>query len=77
MVGKAEQLLVDLGFRQMRVRLHGTMARIELMPQDFERFMKDDVRTRVATEFKGFGFSYVTLDIQGFRSGSMNEGRKK
>lgn len=77
MVGKAEQLLVDLGFKQMRVRLHGTMARIELLPQDFERFMKDDVRIRIAAEFKSFGFSYVTLDIQGFRSGSMNENRKK
>ncbi|MCQ2575888.1 MAG: ATP-dependent sacrificial sulfur transferase LarE [Treponema sp.] len=72
MVGKAEQLLVDLGFRQMRVRLHGTMARIELLPEDFAKFMQEEIRTKVAEEFKSYGFSYVTLDIQGFRSGSMN-----
>lgn len=73
MVGKGEQLLVELGFTQMRVRIHGTVARIELLPQDFERFMKDDVRSVVNEKFKEYGFSYVTLDIQGFRSGSMNE----
>lgn len=73
MVGKAEQLLVDLGFRQMRVRLHGSIARIELLPEDFPRFMQEDIRSKVAAAFKDLGFSYVTLDIQGFRSGSMNQ----
>lgn len=75
MVGKAEQILVDLGFNQVRVRLHGDVARIELLPQDFGRFMEDEVRTKVAGQFKNIGFSYVTLDLQGFRSGSMNEGK--
>lgn len=72
MVGKAEQFLFDLGFKQIRVRLHGTIARIELLPQDFEKFMKEEVRTKVAQEFIKYGFTYVTLDILGFRSGSMN-----
>lgn len=76
MVGKAEQLLVDLGFKQMRVRIHGNMARIELLPQDFNKFMQEEIRTKVNTELKSYGFSYVTLDIQGFRSGSMNENVK-
>lgn len=75
MVGKAEQILVDLGFNQVRVRLHGDVARIELLPQDFGRFMEDEVRTKVAGQLKSIGFSYVTLDLQGFRSGSMNEGK--
>lgn len=73
MVGRAEQLLFDLGFKQMRVRLHGSMARIEILPQDFERFMLPEIRQKVYDEFKNYGFSYVTLDIKGFRSGSMNE----
>lgn len=72
MVGKAEQLLVDLGFKQMRVRLHGKIARIELLPADFEKFMQEEIRSKINDEFKRYGFSYVTLDIQGFRSGSMN-----
>lgn len=72
MVGKAEQLLVDLGFSQMRVRLHGNIARIELLPQDFPRFMEDNIRTKVYQQLKSFGFSYVTLDLLGFKSGSMN-----
>lgn len=73
MVGKAEQLLVDSGFKQMRVRIHGTIARIELLPQDFAKFMENGIRTKVLSKLKEYGFSYVTLDIQGFRSGSMNE----
>lgn len=72
MVGKAEQMLVDLGFKQMRVRLHGNIARIELLSQDFEKFMQEEIRNSVAKSFKEFGFSYITIDIQGFRSGSMN-----
>lgn len=73
MVGKAEQLLVDLGFRQMRVRMHDSMARIEVLSEDFSKLMEDRTRTTIITEFKKYGFTYVTLDLQGFRSGSMNE----
>ena len=73
MVDQAEQLLLDLGFHQLRVRIHGTIARIELMPEEFPEFMADDVRLKVYDEFKKIGFTYVTLDIRGYRTGSMNE----
>lgn len=73
MVDKAEQLLLDLGFHQVRVRIHGTIARIEILPQEFEALMRDDVRTTVYQTLKGLGFTYVTLDLGGYRTGSMNE----
>ena len=72
-VGKAEQLLLDMGFNQLRVRIHGDLARIELMPEDFSRFMEEDIRLKVYEEFKKYGFNYVSLDIRGYRTGSMNE----
>lgn len=71
MVGSAEQLLLDLGFRQMRVRMHGQMARIEVLPQEFDRLIK--VRSQVADSFLKYGFTYVTMDLIGYRTGSMNE----
>lgn len=74
MIDQAEQLLLNLGFRQMRVRIHGMMARIEVLPEQFERLMKEEVRAEIVEKLTGFGFSYVTMDLKGFRSGSMNEG---
>ena len=73
MVDKAEQLLLDMGFHQLRVRIHGDVARIELDPSEFDKFMKEEVRTEVYSKFKGYGFAYVALDIMGYRMGSMNE----
>ncbi|MBR1822427.1 MAG: ATP-dependent sacrificial sulfur transferase LarE [Clostridia bacterium] len=73
MVDRAEQLLLDLGFRQLRVRIHGNLARIELDPSDFPAFMREETRLRVHEAFKALGFAYVTLDILGYRTGSMNE----
>ena len=73
MVEQAEELLRTLGFRQFRVRIHGTMARIEILPEDFRRFMEHALREKVAAHCKALGFSYVTLDLQGYRTGSMNE----
>ncbi len=73
MVDKAEQLLLDLGFHQLRVRIHGTIARIELESSEFGRFMQDETRKLVYAKFKEIGFTYVALDIQGYRTGSMNE----
>ena len=73
MVDKAEQLLLDMGFSQVRVRIHDTIARIELMPKDFERLISDETRTKVYKYFKELGFSYVTMDLMGYRTGSMNE----
>lgn len=73
MVDKAEQLLLDLGFHQVRVRIHNDLARIELEPKEFEKFMVEDIRKAVYREFKKYGFSYIALDILGYRMGSMNE----
>lgn len=74
MVDKAEQLLLDLGFHQLRVRIHqGKIARIELLKEEFPRFMAKDIRERVDKELKKIGFTYVTLDLSGYRTGSMNE----
>ncbi len=73
MVDKAEQYLLDLGFHQLRVRIHGKVARIELMPEEFSKLLDDEIRLRVHEEFKSIGFSYVTLDVLGYRTGSMNE----
>ena len=73
MVDRAEQLLLDLGFHQVRVRIHNDLARIELEPSEFEKFMAEDIRTTVYNEFKKYGFYYVSLDVLGYRTGSMNE----
>ena len=77
MVDRAEQLLLDLGFRQFRVRIHGDLARIEILPADFTKIMAADCRKKVYTELKAYGFSYVTLDLAGYRTGSMNEVLKR
>lgn len=76
MVDKAEQLLSDMGFRQLRVRIHGQengfTARIELMPEEFPQLMEEDSRKRINKYFKEIGFSYVALDLEGYRMGKMN-----
>ena len=73
MVEQAEQLLLEMGFRQMRVRIHGTMARIELLPEDFPRLISPQVRETVCKGCKALGFSYVSMDLMGYRTGSMND----
>ena len=73
MVDKAEQLLLDMGFHQVRVRIHGMMARIELDPSEFGMIMEESNRTKIVSEFKKYGFTYVSLDLMGYRTGSMNE----
>ena len=73
MVDQGEQLLLDLGFNQVRVRVQGNSARIELDSADFPRFMQDETRLPVARKFKEIGFEYVSLDLFGYRTGSMNE----
>ena len=73
MVDKAEQLLLDLGFHQVRVRIHNMMARIEIMPEEFDKLISDDVRNQITVKFKEYGFDYVTMDLIGYRTGSMNE----
>ena len=73
MVDKAEQLLLDLGFHQVRVRIHGTMARIEIQPEEFPKLISDEVRNQVTSAFRSYGFTYITMDLIGYRTGSMNE----
>ena len=73
MVDKAEQLLLDLGFHQVRVRIHGMIARIEVLPDELGGIVKIEMREKITQKFKGFGFAYVTLDLEGYRTGSMNE----
>lgn len=73
MVDKAEQLLLDLGFHQVRVRIHGMMARIEIDPAEFDKLMQPETREKITRELKSYGFTYVTLDLMGYRTGSMNE----
>jgi uncharacterized protein len=72
-IDRAEQLLRELGFRQVRVRHHGDVARIELPPEDMPRFFAEDLAEPITRRIKQLGFQYVTLDLQGYRSGSMNE----
>lgn len=73
MVDKAEQLLLDMGFHQVRVRIHGRMARIEIEPEEFGKLIETETRNKIIAEFKDYGFSYITLDLMGYRTGSMNE----
>ena len=77
MVDKAEQLLLDLGFHQVRVRIHGMMARIEIEPEEFSKLMEVENRERIIKAFREYGFTYVTLDLCGYRMGSMNETLEK
>ena len=71
MVDQAEQFLLDAGFRQMRVRIHGEIARIEVLPHDLERLLRE--REAVVAALRRYGFLYVTMDLQGYRMGSMND----
>ncbi|MDD5170758.1 MAG: ATP-dependent sacrificial sulfur transferase LarE [Syntrophales bacterium] len=73
MVDRAEQFLLDLGFRQVRVRHHGDMARIEVSAAERSRFFDEALMDRVHERFREIGFSYTALDLRGYRTGSMNE----
>lgn len=73
MVDRAEQLLLDLGFRQFRVRLHGKLARIEVLPEEIEHLAASETRVGLYAGMKAIGFDYVTMDLGGYRTGSMNE----
>ncbi len=72
-IAQAEEFLHDLGIRQLRVRHHDTIARIEVEPADFFTLAQDPAREKVTDFFRSIGYSYVTLDLEGFRSGSLNE----
>jgi uncharacterized protein len=71
MIEEAESVLAGLGFLQLRVRMHTGIARIEVNKEDWEKIL--DIHGAVVKAFKSIGFSYVTLDLEGYRSGSMDE----
>jgi pyridinium-3,5-biscarboxylic acid mononucleotide sulfurtransferase len=72
-IEQAEDFLRQLGLVEFRVRHHETIARIEVKPQDLERIVTEPNKTAIVEKLKSLGFKYVTVDLQGFRSGSMNE----
>ncbi len=72
-IEEAEKFLFQLGFKQVRVRYHNNIALIELLPEDIDLFISKDLRKKIINKFKKLGFKYITLDLQGYRSGSMNE----
>jgi uncharacterized protein len=73
MVDKAEIALKQMGFRQVRVRHHGEVARIEIALDELQRFLNPEMSRRISGALKGLGFKYVTLDLEGYRTGSLNE----
>jgi len=75
MVGKAENFLFDFGFKQLRVRHHeGNIARIEMLPEDFERVM--GCREKIIEKMREIGYLYISLDMEGYKTGSMNKALK-
>jgi uncharacterized protein len=71
-VGRAEQVLKELGFAQCRVRVHGDLVRVEVEPHEVARLTEPATRARVVDALTALGYRYVTVDLTGFRSGSMN-----
>jgi uncharacterized protein len=76
-VDKAEQILLDLGFKQVRVRHHGNLARIEIAEEQYSKLLDKELRYFISEKFKSLGFIYVSIDITGYRTGSMNEALSK
>lgn len=72
-VDRGEEILREFGFREFRVRHHDTLVRLEISPAEMDRVLQKDVIDQLAARFRELGFKYVTLDLHGFRSGSMNE----
>lgn len=73
MIEKAEEYLINLGFKQVRVRHHGDIARIEVTPGERVKFIAPELMDQVYEFFKNVGFLYPVLDLRGYRSGSINE----
>lgn len=81
MIDAAEQFLIDLGFTQLRVRMHAEatsekrewIARIEVRPEEFPKLLEEPNRIAIHHAFHDIGFTYITMDLQGYRTGSMNE----
>jgi uncharacterized protein len=73
MIDEAEQFLIEMGFHQIRVRYHGNLARIETDTSGFDLMFSENNREKIHAKLKEIGFTYVTLDLLGYRTGSMNE----
>ncbi len=72
-IAEAEQVLLDMGLRQVRVRHHGPIARIEVLPEQMPKIMSEAARRTIVDRLAALGFKYCALDLRGYRSGSMNE----
>jgi uncharacterized protein len=72
-VGEGEEALHGLGFRQVRLRHHGSLARIEIGKDELPRALDPEMAGRLSAILKGLGYAYVTLDLEGYRTGAMNE----
>ena len=73
MIDRGEDVLRGLGFHQSRVRHHGDVVRIEIAREEMKRALNMDMFDRLASEFKAIGFRFVTLDVEGYRTGALNE----
>jgi uncharacterized protein len=76
-VDQGEEILREMGFREFRVRHHDNLVRLEIAPAELDRALRKEIVEALALRFRDLGFKYVTLDLQGYRSGSMNEALKK
>jgi uncharacterized protein len=74
MIERAEAALAALGFRVCRVRHHDTVARVEIAASEMSRATEPEIASAIVRELKCVGYRYVTLDLQGYRTGSLNEG---
>jgi uncharacterized protein len=73
MIDRGEELIRSLGFHQFRVRHHGDLARIEFSPEEMPRALQMEMFEVLGREFRKIGFQFVAVDVQGYRSGSLNE----
>jgi len=76
-IERAENALREFGFRQIRVRSHGELARIEIAADELPRALQVDMTEALADRIREIGFTYVTLDLEGYRQGSLNAALKK
>jgi uncharacterized protein len=77
LIERGEAALRDLGFQQFRVRLHDKLARVEVAPEEMPRAFTSEMAAEISTRLKAVGFSYVALDLEGYRQGSLNEALKR
>jgi pyridinium-3,5-biscarboxylic acid mononucleotide sulfurtransferase len=77
LVERGEAALRSLGFRQFRVRLHDKLGRVEIASEELPRALTPEMALAICTTLKAAGFTYVTLDLEGYRQGSLNESLSK